>query len=249
MERLINSDCFDHLKSLSKDDNVSLVVTDPPYLHNKGGGKTPATGKNSHIAKSGIFNFGSEMMAEMSDFTDEHVYLLLDELKRIMVKMNCYIFCNDTLLPYYTTWANLNRKKFTVLVWQKQLSILNRNRFSQDVEYIVRIYDNGTALNKLNLEKYPHKSEYYSKVMKIKGVSNKVHPTQKPVPLIERLLELNGNVGDVVLDPFMGSGSTGIACVNLKRDFIGIEITEKYFKVASDMIDASKNTLFNLNGL
>ena len=66
-----------------------------------------------------------------------------------------------------------------------------------------------------------------------------VHPTQKPVRLMERLINLVSDNNNLILDPFMGSGSTGVACVNLNRKFIGIEINEKYFDIACERIGAA----------
>ena len=65
----------------------------------------------------------------------------------------------------------------------------------------------------------------------------KVHPTQKPVELLEYLVKTYTNVGDVVLDNCMGSGTTGVACRRLNRDFIGIEKDEKYFEIAKERIE------------
>ena len=62
------------------------------------------------------------------------------------------------------------------------------------------------------------------------------HPTQKPIAVMTELLMRHSNPGDVVLDPFMGSGSTGVACVNTNRDFIGIELDETYFEIAENRI-------------
>ena len=62
------------------------------------------------------------------------------------------------------------------------------------------------------------------------------HPTQKPVPLLEYLIKTYTNEGEIVLDNCMGSGSTGVACVNTNRNFIGIELDEKYFKIAKERI-------------
>jgi DNA modification methylase len=62
------------------------------------------------------------------------------------------------------------------------------------------------------------------------------HPTQKPSELIQMLIESYSSVGDTILDPFMGSGSTGVACANTGRRFIGIEIDQKYFNIASERI-------------
>ena len=63
------------------------------------------------------------------------------------------------------------------------------------------------------------------------------HPTQKPVPLLEYLIKTYTNEGDTVLDNCMGSGSTGVACVNTKRDFIGVELDENYFDIARRRIN------------
>ena len=64
-----------------------------------------------------------------------------------------------------------------------------------------------------------------------------LHPTQKPVPLLEYLIKTYTNEGNLVLDNCMGSGSTGVACKNLGRDFIGMELDEKYFEIAKNRID------------
>lgn len=69
---------------------------------------------------------------------------------------------------------------------------------------------------------------------KMKG--SKVHPTQKPVELMEYLVKTYTNEGDTVLDFTMGSGTTGVACKNLNREFIGIEINEDYFHIAEDRV-------------
>ena len=68
---------------------------------------------------------------------------------------------------------------------------------------------------------------------------NHVHPTQKPVALLEYLIKTYTNEGETVLDNCMGSGSTGVACVNTNRRFIGIELDDKYFEIAKQRIDAA----------
>ena len=75
---------------------------------------------------------------------------------------------------------------------------------------------------------------------------NPVHPTQKPVKILEHIIKIASNKGDVVFDPFMGVGSTGVVALNLGRKFIGIEIDERYFKAAEKRLKntASKLRLF-----
>jgi site-specific DNA-methyltransferase (adenine-specific) len=68
-----------------------------------------------------------------------------------------------------------------------------------------------------------------------------IHPTQKPVLLMEYLVKTYSNEGEVVLDNAMGSGSTGVACMNTNRKFIGIELNEKYFNLAKERIQKTEN--------
>ena len=79
-------------------------------------------------------------------------------------------------------------------------------------------------------------SGYPSSLMKFNNESKQAHPTQKPVALMEYLIKTYTNETETVLDFTMGSGSTGVACVNTNRDFIGIELDENYFKIAEDRI-------------
>ena len=71
--------------------------------------------------------------------------------------------------------------------------------------------------------------------------TNRVHPTQKPVDLLEYLIKTYTNEGELVLDFTMGSGSTGVAALNTNRKFIGIELDEKYFNIAKERIEEAKN--------
>jgi len=71
-------------------------------------------------------------------------------------------------------------------------------------------------------------------------VDKQVHPSQKPTMMLERMILLSSNEGDVVLDPFMGSGSTGVACVRTDRNFIGIEQDKKFFEIAQKRIQEAK---------
>jgi DNA modification methylase len=236
VNKIYHGDCFEILKQFDRSDNVKLVITDPPYMHDKNHGGTEGIKYSSKISSSPLFNESSFMMKEMSDFKEEDVYRLLDEYKRIMNKMNCFIFSNDSLVPFYTMWAYKNKKKFNILTWEKPLSILNRNRFSMNLEYCIRIYDNVTPLNPLDLDTYPEKKVYYSKNRKLNSPTNKIHPTQKPIDYLLGLIELCSNEGDLVLDTFFGSGQTGKACQMLNRNFIGIEKEEKYVKIATNYL-------------
>jgi len=77
-------------------------------------------------------------------------------------------------------------------------------------------------------------------------VKDPKHPTQKPVKLLKHIIKIASNEGDVVFDPFMGVGSTGVAAIEVNRKFIGIEISENYFKTAKNRIE---DVIFNSKGL
>ncbi|HBF7094533.1 TPA: site-specific DNA-methyltransferase, partial [Clostridioides difficile] len=77
--------------------------------------------------------------------------------------------------------------------------------------------------------RYPKRIQYFNNNF----TRQQLHPTQKPVPLLEYLIKTYTNEGDLVLDFTMGSGSTGVACLNTNRRFVGIELDEKYFNISS----------------
>ena len=89
-------------------------------------------------------------------------------------------------------------------------------------------------------------TRYPSDIIKFSNPNNKsLHPTQKPVDLLEYLIKTYTNEGDLVLDFTMGSGSTGVACLNTNREFIGIELDENYFNIAKKRIEDTEKKLKN----
>ena len=97
-----------------------------------------------------------------------------------------------------------------------------------------------SSKNKAYLKSYAHSHD----ILKFNSIFGRgaLHPTQKPVALLEYLIKTYTNEGDLVLDFTMGSGSTGVAALNTNRRFVGIELDEKYFNIAKERIeDAEKN--------
>lgn len=245
LDIIYNEDCLEGMKKID-DHSIDLVVTDPPYWHKKSPGKPYSErhqcNTDSKFSNSKLYNYNHEMIKGMSDFDDKCIDYFLNALCPKMKIMNAYIFCSETQVPYYAMWAEKNGYMFSILVWEKPLSIINKNRFSQNLEYIVRIYDYGTALNRVE------NNELYNRVRKTKPVSgaDKVHLTQKPVSIVSGFLLLSSKEDDVVLDPFIGSGTTALACIQEHRHFIGFEISEKYYNIALSRINdaMSQPTLF-----
>lgn len=221
------------------DKSISCIITDPPYIHEKGGRGKMLLGDALDRTK---FN-----MKELGDFGKANIYDFLNATKRLMAKPQWYIFCSEKQIVYYLDWCAENKFKYNILTWNKPLSVMNRERYSTNIEYIVRIYSNGCALNKLDLDNNPSYTKYYSKYKtyaQVRG-KEKYHPSQKPVELLTELLMVSTNEQDIVLDPFMGSGSTGVACLNANRNFIGVELDNNYFSVARERIE-SLDKMINL---
>lgn len=103
-------------------------------------------------------------------------------------------------------------------------------------------YGTGEAMggnNKKEDKVYTYTHKYPTSIIEFSNAKQKgkVHPTQKPVPLLEYLIKTYTNEDEKVLDFTMGSGSTGVACKNLNRNFIGIELDESYFNIAKERIE------------
>lgn len=151
----------------------------------------------------------------------------LPDVYRVLKKgTHCYIMINARNLKELQTEAEKVGFEFQqLLVWNKTNMNGTPNRYYMNkLEFILmlskrpeRRINNMGQCNLLNIPNI---------------LGNKVHPTEKPYLLMKVFIENSSNEGQIVLDPFMGAGSTGVACRELKRDFIGIEIDERYFNVA-----------------
>lgn len=167
-------------------------------------------------------------------------------------------------MPFSAELVNSNRKQFRYeWIWEKSqgTGFLNANRMPLKIhENILIFYDKlpiynpqfqtgkkhlrgGTGNltdnygNFIRLNNGSSTQYYPVDIIQFHKTSNMIHPTQKPVPLLEYLIKTYTNEGEIVLDNCMGSGSTGIACLNTNRDFIGIELDDNYFNIAKKRIE------------
>lgn len=238
LDRIYNMDCIEGMRLIAEK-SVDLVVTDPPYLHCKGHTYKDYDASTSKFSKSSLYRFDGMMLNDMNGFGADEIDNFLSSVVHVMKRMNCYVFASESQIVYYLNWANNHGYYSSVLVWEKPLSVINKNRFSQNVEFIIRIYEHGTGLRKLS------NSSAYSRVKRDSPVlgADKLHPTQKPLSLVMTLVELNSDDGDVVLDPFMGSGTTALACIKEKRHYIGFEINKEFCDIANKRIKSASQQL------
>lgn len=224
MNKIINGDCISVLQTFP-DKCVDLVVTDPPYQL-IGGGKTTKKGAPTGILKSNdrkLFKF-NDIKAE--DWLPE-VYRVMKNDTQIYVMTN---FIN--LVHFINTMEQTGFQIHNLLVWEKNNCTPNR-WYMKNAEYV--IFGRKGAAKPINNigSKTVHSFDNI--------IGKKLHPAEKPVELMKLYISNSSLSGDTVLDPFMGVGAVGIACKQLKRDFIGIEIDKEYFDIAQDRINERSN--------
>ena len=229
LNKIYNMDCLEGMSKLP-DNSIDLMVTDPPYLHVKGGMK-------SKKYNTGTWKAESEMVTKLSDFGENEIYEFLDIAIPKMKKVNMFIFCSKLQLQYYFSYIKKHKLKYDLLVWDKvKYSMKSTKFFTSDIEYIVRIYQDGVSLQKvLNEEGSKADINYYLKRQSYEQPRGE-HETEKPVELISKYIQLASSENDLIVDPFMGSGTTAIACKRQNRNYIGFELSEEYCQIAEQRL-------------
>lgn len=212
---IYNEDCLEGLKKLP-DKSIDLIVTDPPYrLENQGGG---FYAKNTSTKRVYLDSLKSIKCCEFDPIE------FLETLKPKMKKFYGYFFCNKTLVKDYIEWAMKNKYNYDILVMAKSNPIPSyNNHHLSDLEYIVMIREKGTYFSK-------HKNIDDFRKFYITSCRKGIHPAEKPVDLIERFIKVSPKENDIVLDPFMGSGTTALAAKKLNRRYIGYELDHTYYE-------------------
>lgn len=219
---LRQGDCLEIMKEIP-DKSVDMVLTDPPFLYVSGGCKNRDGNK--------------KITQELGNFGQVEIFKFLDMVNKKLKQTNIYVFCSRLQLPIYFRWIEKNKKKFDLLIWDKcKIDIKSSKNFCNDIEYVIRIYEQKISLKKITKEDGVVDSSYYCKLQQYKQPNTKYHITPKPTELLMKYIYLSTNENDTILDCFMGSGSTGVACVNTNRNFIGIELDENYFNIAKQRI-------------
>ena len=219
---LYNADCLDVMRQL-QDKSIDLICTDIPYELNKHGGTRSALTKRNAKVRDEV-----EFMAHGIDYDN-----VFSEFLRLCKVPNIVTFCSNLQIGKIVNWFNNKGLKTDVLVWSKtNPAPLCNGKYISDLEYIIYIHTKGSPFNNGAEFNQKKKCKQYPIVTK----NNKYHPTTKPLQLMTDLVNVHSFENNLVLDPFMGSGTTGIACKNLNRNFIGIELDKNYFEIARGRI-------------
>ncbi len=234
---VINDDCFSALKQIPSH-SVDLILTDPPY----------------NIAKYSTGNIKFDWRADRNndlaewDLVELKPELLLEEFKRILSpKGNIFIFCSYNILGEYHKVFDPVFDTFQFMVWHKTNPVPNfrKSSFLNSCELIVACWNKGHTWN-FTMQNDMHNFIETGICMgreRIKDENGKaVHPTQKPIAVLDKIISIASNEGDVVLDCFNGVGSTGEAALKLKRRYIGIEIEKRYVDITQKRLSKFDNT-------
>ena len=229
--KIINGNSIELLKKL-KDESIDLIVTDPPY-------KVTARGNAGN--SGGMMQKKLSMQGKIFQHNDVKPIDYIPELYRILKDgSHCYIMTNHVnLQEMINTATECGFKFIKSLIWNKGNKIMGQYYMSQ-FEYILFFRKGkGKKINKCgtaDILDVPNK--------KTKNEEGKnIHDTEKPVGLMKILIENSSQEGEIVLDPFMGVGSTGMGSIELNRKFIGIELDENYFEIAKQRIEDTYSKL------
>ena len=223
---IYNVDCYEAIKEIP-DKSIDLIIIDPPYeLETHGGG-------SSNLAK--------QIQTQHKELYENNLHVginneLLEFLIKKMKKINICIFCNKKQIYQYLDFFTKRKCLFDLLSWHKTNDIPNYScKYMSDTEYCL-IFRKGKDMNKES-ENYDLRKTWYLDSINVKDKNSFGHPTIKPLELVKKLVLNHSYENEIILDCFLGSGTTAVAAKELGRKYIGFELNKKYFDVAQDRLN------------
>lgn len=208
----MRGDCLERMKEIP-DKSVDMVLTDPPYgMKFKSNYRRV---KHNAIAGDDSFFLTNELMSELDRVLKDNSHQ--------------YLFCSFHLVDKFKQAVESFFNLKNILIWEKNNTSMGDLTGDYAPKYEMVMFSHK-GRRKLNNGRSPN-------ILKFNRTKNSFHPTEKPVDMMEFLISKSTTEGETVLDFTMGSGSTGVACKNLNRNFIGIERDEKYFEIAKNRIE------------
>ena len=236
MINLMHGDCLEHMKEIESD-SIDMILTDPPY-------GTTACKWDSIIPlepmweqlKRIIKPNGAIVMTASQPFTSK---LISSNYK--MFKY-CWVWHKSQSTGHLNAWRMPMRAHEDLVVFYSKPPTYNpelKDKLKNNIRPITSRTKKTDCYgyHKLDSHRCPADKTMPNSIVNFNNAQGTVHPTQKPVALMEYLIKTYTNEGETVLDFTMGSGTTGVAAKNLNRNFIGIELDEGYFNIAKQRIE------------
>jgi len=214
--------------------SIDLIVTDPPYdLKLKPNAKITNNLSKNLVARDKEL-IGAKIVSGIK-------LEILDEFIRVLKTINCYIWCNKAqIIPYLDFFVKKHNCKFEILIWFKTNPVpAFNNNYLTDKEYCLYFRKNAYC----KPQTYHDGKSVFFEPTNITDKNLFSHPTIKPLKFIKTMISNSSKQGDIVLDPFIGSGTTAVAAAQLNRQYIGFEHNEKYYNIAINRLNG-----INANG-
>jgi site-specific DNA-methyltransferase (adenine-specific) len=240
--KLYNDNCLNVLKRLPEK-SVNLIFADPPYNLSGDGYLTTQNGKVAKLHKGDW-----DVIDDIHKFNEDWI----KECVRVL-SYNGTIWISGTLHNHPSVGVILKKMGLWVIndiIWFKPNAtpLLATNRCAPSTELIWVASKTKKYFFNYDLAKQINGGKQMKNLWQINAERHKTkHPTEKPESLLNRIILLGSNEYDTVLDPFLGSGTTGVVAVQNNRKFIGIEISKEYFEIAEQRIRQIPNKLLTQN--
>ena len=218
INKIYNEDCYKGIKKIP-DNSIDCICTDSPYL----------IGSNKGEISDNSIGSNREYLKNVTHISNGFDFSILEDFKRVLKNMNLIIFGSKFQIKPYLDWIYENEYTWELIVWHKNNPTpLINSSYLPGCEYIFHIWKNRKLGGNYHTK---------SKVISTNVIKNEFnHPTVKPIEVIIPLLINATDENDIVLDPFIGTGTTALACLDLNRQYIGFELDENYFKIAQNRI-------------
>lgn len=233
INKIYNMDCLEGMKQM-EDNSVNLIVTDPPYEINY-------NEKSKHLEKLGKHR--DKQIERDKTFVDvivDYDALALEWFRLLKDNSHCYIFCGDKqIVKWSLALTKVGFKEPQILVWKKDITTFDMtmgHKFPENKEFILFFHKGWKKLNGYSIER----KEFRSCLNFKSEGKTALHSCAKPERLISFLINLSSKPGDVVLDSFIGSGTTPYIAKNMERKYIGFELSEEYYNISLDRLNQNK---------
>ena len=219
INKVIQGDCFEILKN-ETNESIDLIITDPPY------------------GMSFQSNYRKEKHLKIeNDNTLEWLDNFVQQAHRVLkINTHFYCFCSWHHIDIFKQAIQKHFEVKNILIWVKNNTGMGdlSGDYAPKHEFIIYARKGKKKLN----------GRRDSNILEYKRTGNKLHPTEKPVNMFEFLIKKSSMENDIILDPFAGSGTTAIACINTKRNYILIEKEQEYIDIINKRIESVQPKLF-----